>query len=1244
VGIIKGKKEVTMPELTASGDIFSLSGQGEFQEGIVHGKIGGGARLSFDAEAELCHGVDISLAAEALAEIEGLISMLLPAIRGEGAAFASAGVRASAQLSPNLFDKAGFTAHVEAQVQASVAGSIAIGLDFQTIAQMARQQLSDLAYGIFIAFLNELVIEAGVWGKASFSANAGAHLEVNGTLSSDEDAGFKIEGGAEAGWGGGTGWDFYARLRFIDVKRFYNTAATLISDEAVRAARENLPVDYHGVIDLLDLLLPVVLISAFELGQMSAVEMLRWAEAGAQAEQPFGKAFRLQMQRFIADKCAQAGQLMLSYMVDGITARLQDELSLADSQRTELDTSMSDLIAQLQIGPLDLSSFGLVMSKTVDIVSILVPDEIRSWRRPLTIMWCGLVIGKTIRDTANYTGVSGEISIIGLGAFPANLHVESIPEPPELVREELEWVLETVPVSVRPADAVGYLLAVGVTAILRDLLPDAANILDTLAEKLSTTTTLTPRDIIDAALRGLVGDDLADSQFYIKLRDFAKTSIETRIVDDLLPALRRELNDDDNAALYIDEVIRPSLLLMSGFVFRSLDRVVSAVTRPDAADPFYDTFGHGLSVLVYRIFARNLVVVSDILVHHVVSGLHNGFTQLKATIQGNPQHEMVESGAQLAGMVFPSLANRPADTREAFHELLVELLDAAAAAFGPGVWSDGRRSQMRQLILRLLESVDTGLDHSDGDAVDDFIQQLSECFFIGDQDSLMQLLRLMAEVTGKELEILFNRVIPALEIFWLRLTVPIVADMERAAHALIDEIARLAALAWDAYQAALAEFNRLVEEVQEAAREAADALNRAADALSDEEVRQWMMTMIRNLGLDRAEETARNVPGFDLLSPQGQEAAIVTAQSAFLGFFVTIKPLLEGALAVVGELADDIAGMVRRAASLPDLVESVVSELQSRLKDAVQALGIDFQGHLSIDDIKNAAHDVVNNFGTLRQVLEDALTAIIAKGEAQQARDEAEIEKQNTYQRWQSENDRHQHQLPGPLSIRILSPHGLKCKPADNWIYPREIPVYLRIKGAPQGFVQSNSPRRILLAVNGTAVTINPANWEFDTGSDELVLRYTLTAANSALKDGLNVLECSVVDGIKQRIREKISFVADTGIEAKPGRLEIAGDLSQFDAPGNDHVNTSEEYVTLRNAGDRGLDLGGWKIKDRAYHTFAFPEFRLEAGQVIRIRTGVGSNTDTDLYWGRNQAVWNNRGDAIYVLDHHNTLQAEHVY
>lgn len=88
------------------------------------------------------------------------------------------------------------------------------------------------------------------------------------------------------------------------------------------------------------------------------------------------------------------------------------------------------------------------------------------------------------------------------------------------------------------------------------------------------------------------------------------------------------------------------------------------------------------------------------------------------------------------------------------------------------------------------------------------------------------------------------------------------------------------------------------------------------------------------------------------------------------------------------------------------------------------------------------------------------------------------------------------------------------------------------------------------------------------------------------------------------------------------------------DADGNDNENLNDEYVTFENTGDEAVDLSGWTVSDEADHVYTFPNgFTLEAGAKVTLYTGSGTDTDTELYWGEDNAVWNNGGDTVIVED-----------
>ncbi len=110
------------------------------------------------------------------------------------------------------------------------------------------------------------------------------------------------------------------------------------------------------------------------------------------------------------------------------------------------------------------------------------------------------------------------------------------------------------------------------------------------------------------------------------------------------------------------------------------------------------------------------------------------------------------------------------------------------------------------------------------------------------------------------------------------------------------------------------------------------------------------------------------------------------------------------------------------------------------------------------------------------------------------------------------------------------------------------------------------------------------------------------------------------------------------------GAVRINGPCSQFDAPGNDHYNLNEEWVCFTNHSDEAIDMTNWMVEDEADHLYVFPTFTLPASATVKLHTGSGINTQTDLYWGSPRAIWNNTGDTVYLYDASWNLVDEYSY
>lgn len=90
---------------------------------------------------------------------------------------------------------------------------------------------------------------------------------------------------------------------------------------------------------------------------------------------------------------------------------------------------------------------------------------------------------------------------------------------------------------------------------------------------------------------------------------------------------------------------------------------------------------------------------------------------------------------------------------------------------------------------------------------------------------------------------------------------------------------------------------------------------------------------------------------------------------------------------------------------------------------------------------------------------------------------------------------------------------------------------------------------------------------------------------------------------------------------------------ANFVAPSPEKENLLEEWVEISNLGDMEEDMTGWTLEDGQNHTFTFPDFVLAAGSKVKVHTGSGNDTAEDLFWNRNNPIWNNNGDVATLKD-----------
>lgn len=158
-----------------------------------------------------------------------------------------------------------------------------------------------------------------------------------------------------------------------------------------------------------------------------------------------------------------------------------------------------------------------------------------------------------------------------------------------------------------------------------------------------------------------------------------------------------------------------------------------------------------------------------------------------------------------------------------------------------------------------------------------------------------------------------------------------------------------------------------------------------------------------------------------------------------------------------------------------------------------------------------------------------------------------------------------------------------------------------------------------------------------EAGGSDVGLSLVATGWAVAKRFPPDVTRAEVLEAAEAHAREAglgLWATTTTSVAASRGAVYISA--IRFDAAGNDNENKNDEWVEIGNGGEVPVDLGGWRLEDEGpNHVFVFPTgFSLAPGATVRVHSGCGTPTGTDLFWcSTGSAVWNNSGDVATLVD-----------
>ncbi|MEU9992911.1 lamin tail domain-containing protein [Streptomyces sp. NPDC048045] len=107
---------------------------------------------------------------------------------------------------------------------------------------------------------------------------------------------------------------------------------------------------------------------------------------------------------------------------------------------------------------------------------------------------------------------------------------------------------------------------------------------------------------------------------------------------------------------------------------------------------------------------------------------------------------------------------------------------------------------------------------------------------------------------------------------------------------------------------------------------------------------------------------------------------------------------------------------------------------------------------------------------------------------------------------------------------------------------------------------------------------------------------------------------------------------------ARPHHPVVCISAVQADSPGRDgrsNRSLNREWVEVTNGSRWSVDLDGWTLSDEDGHTYTFSHYRLDGRTTVRVHTGFGRDSRTDVFQERRTYVWNNDYDTATLRNDH---------
>ncbi len=189
------------------------------------------------------------------------------------------------------------------------------------------------------------------------------------------------------------------------------------------------------------------------------------------------------------------------------------------------------------------------------------------------------------------------------------------------------------------------------------------------------------------------------------------------------------------------------------------------------------------------------------------------------------------------------------------------------------------------------------------------------------------------------------------------------------------------------------------------------------------------------------------------------------------------------------------------------------------------------------------------------------------------------------------------------------------------------VPTAMPLATAPAPTLAPATPSRASQYTVKEGDTLSSIARDFDVSVDQL-----LAANNLANGDLLSIGQKLIIPGADGSVPAPTS----TPIRPRPAitatEVIALGDAFVTIREINNGGTLGQEQVVLTNIGAK-VNLVGWTLADGEGHKFTFPDLTLLPNAEVKVHTGNGANSATDLFWGQVDARWGATGTVAYLRD-----------